>query len=100
MKNYLEHNLTQNIGINARKNLIINELPKNHYDVNMILSNKSPHKNLKSINNDNSLLYNIKPIYDYKNQVIYHNNKRLIEVWLDKYKDFIYAIMPGLCLIF
>jgi polypeptide N-acetylgalactosaminyltransferase len=28
--------------------------------------------------------------------VIFHNNKRLVEVWLDKYKDFIYAIMPGL----
>jgi len=27
--------------------------------------------------------------------VIFHNNKRLVEVWLDKYKDFIYAIMPG-----
>ncbi|CAF1124286.1 unnamed protein product [Adineta steineri] len=28
--------------------------------------------------------------------VIFHNNKRLVEVWLDKYKDFIYAIMPEL----
>ena len=28
-------------------------------------------------------------------RVIYHNNKRLVEVWLDKYKDFIYTIMPG-----
>jgi len=28
--------------------------------------------------------------------VIFHNNKRLVEVWLDKYKDFVYAIMPGL----
>ncbi|CAF3234239.1 unnamed protein product [Rotaria socialis] len=28
--------------------------------------------------------------------VIYHNNKRLVEVWLDKYKDFVYAIMPEL----
>ena len=27
--------------------------------------------------------------------VIFRNNKRLVEVWLDKYKDFIYAIMPG-----
>ena len=27
--------------------------------------------------------------------VIHHNNKRLVEVWLDKYKDFVYAIMPG-----
>ena len=32
--------------------------------------------------------------------VIFHNNKRLVEVWLDKYKDFIYAIMPGLYFIF
>lgn len=28
-------------------------------------------------------------------KVIFHNNKRLVEVWLDKYKDFIYTIMPG-----
>ena len=28
-------------------------------------------------------------------KVIFHNNKRLVEVWLDKYKDFVYAIMPG-----
>ncbi|CAF4750698.1 unnamed protein product, partial [Rotaria magnacalcarata] len=28
--------------------------------------------------------------------VIYHNNKRLVEVWLDKYKDFVYATMPEL----
>ncbi|CAF1006359.1 unnamed protein product [Adineta ricciae] len=28
--------------------------------------------------------------------VIFHNNKRLVEVWLDKYKDFIYTIMPDL----
>ncbi|CAF4005246.1 unnamed protein product, partial [Rotaria sordida] len=28
--------------------------------------------------------------------VIYHNNKRLVEVWLDKYKDFIYTIIPEL----
>lgn len=28
--------------------------------------------------------------------VIFHNNKRLVEVWLDKYKDFVYAIMPEL----
>ena len=28
--------------------------------------------------------------------VIFHNNKRLVEVWLDKYKNFVYAIMPGL----
>ena len=27
--------------------------------------------------------------------VIHHNNKRLVEVWLDKYKDFIYTLMPG-----
>ena len=27
--------------------------------------------------------------------MIFRNNKRLVEVWLDKYKDFIYAIMPG-----
>ena len=27
--------------------------------------------------------------------MIFHNNKRLVEVWLDKYKDFVYAIMPG-----
>jgi aryl-phospho-beta-D-glucosidase BglC (GH1 family) len=31
--------------------------------------------------------------------VIFHNNKRLMEVWLDKYKDFVYAIMPGLYLL-
>ncbi len=31
--------------------------------------------------------------------VIFHNNKRLVEVWLDKYKDFVYAIMPGLYFI-
>ncbi|CAF1070828.1 unnamed protein product [Adineta ricciae] len=29
-------------------------------------------------------------------KVIFHNNKRLVEVWLDKYKDFVYAIMPEL----
>ncbi|CAF4311465.1 unnamed protein product [Rotaria sp. Silwood2] len=29
-------------------------------------------------------------------KVIFHNNKRLVEVWLDKYKDFIYTIMPEL----
>ncbi|UJR16353.1 hypothetical protein I4U23_003257 [Adineta vaga] len=28
--------------------------------------------------------------------VIFHNNKRLVEVWLDKYKDFVYAVMPDL----
>jgi polypeptide N-acetylgalactosaminyltransferase len=28
--------------------------------------------------------------------VIFHNNKRLVEVWLDKYKDFVYSIMPEL----
>jgi len=28
--------------------------------------------------------------------VIHHNNKRLVEVWLDKYKDFVYALMPEL----
>lgn len=28
-------------------------------------------------------------------KIIHHNNKRLVEVWLDKYKDFVYAIMPG-----
>ena len=27
--------------------------------------------------------------------MIFHNNKRLVEVWLDKYKDFVYTIMPG-----
>jgi hypothetical protein len=27
--------------------------------------------------------------------VIFHNNKRLVEVWLDKYKDLIYTLMPG-----
>lgn len=27
--------------------------------------------------------------------VIHHNNKRLLDVWLDKYKDFVYAIVPG-----
>ena len=32
------------------------------------------------------------------NAVIFRNNKRLVEVWLDKYKNFIYAIMPGLYL--
>ncbi len=32
--------------------------------------------------------------------VIFHNNKRLVEVWLDKYKDFVYAIMPGLYFIY
>ncbi|UJR30128.1 hypothetical protein I4U23_017669 [Adineta vaga] len=29
-------------------------------------------------------------------KVIFHNNKRLVEVWLDKYKDFVYSIMPEL----
>ncbi|CAF0916864.1 unnamed protein product [Rotaria sordida] len=29
-------------------------------------------------------------------KVIFHNNKRLVEVWLDKYKDFIYSMMPEL----
>ncbi|CAF0762122.1 unnamed protein product [Didymodactylos carnosus] len=28
--------------------------------------------------------------------VIYHNNKRLVEVWLDKYKDLVYSILPEL----
>lgn len=32
-------------------------------------------------------------------KIIYHNAKRTAEVWLDEYKEFFYAMVPGLYIV-